>query len=561
MSQIFLKILNMSISASYVVLAVLLLRILIKKAPKWITVVMWGAVALRLVFPFSIESVLSLIPSPETVSPGIMTDSAPSIDSGIPIINNAINPIINQTFAPIPGDSANPLQVIVPILTIVWVVGMVALLVYMVISYLRLERNIGTAVLYKNTDNVYQSENVGSPFVLGVFRPRIYLPFNMDEGDMDHVIAHECAHISRRDHLWKPLGFLLLAVYWFNPLMWLSYVLLCRDIELACDEKVVKELDIQARAEYSQALLTCSIKRSAIAACPLAFGEVGVKDRVKSVINYRKPGFWIVVTAVVACVVVVVCFLTNPVKDSNDVIANAPTPTPTLQVTPTPTPEASPTVPPQNGQSIVVGDQFSIINYDGDISALPKSIVIAPMKDQYKDITDRETAHTEVSLPDCRDMVEKLLATDYGMDSVAGMMLYESYVAAQRVDPDTGVDEDSTIIMSRTYTYYDTIGGIRVADSYVRVSVDAEGVKGVQYNRMIVPSSLDELGPDNLVGDDYITPFEAYAEVLVRSPTITIASVALSYVPVEGVHVLCYEFITTWAGSIYVDVISGEKVS
>ncbi len=561
MSQIFLKILNMSISASYVVLAVLLLRILIKKAPKWITVVMWGAVALRLVFPFSIESVLSLIPSSETVSPGIMTDSAPSIDSGIPIINNAINPIINQTFAPIPGDSANPLQVIVPILTIVWVVGMVALLVYMVISYLRLERNIGTAVLYKNTDNVYQSENVGSPFVLGVLRPRIYLPFNMDEGDMDHVIAHECAHISRRDHLWKPLGFLLLAVYWFNPLMWLSYVLLCRDIELACDEKVVKELDIQARAEYSQALLTCSVKRSAIAACPLAFGEVGVKDRVKSVINYRKPGFWIVVTAVVACVVVVVCFLTNPVKDSNDVIANAPTPTPTLQVTPTPTPEASPTVPPQNGQSIVVGDQFSIINYDGDISALPKSIVIAPMKDQYKDITDRETAHTEVSLPDCRDMVEKLLATDYGMDSVAGMMLYESYVAAQRVDPDTGVDEDSTIIMSRTYTYYDTIGGIRVADSYVRVSVDAEGVKGVQYNRMLVPSSLDELGSDNLVGDDYITPFEAYAEVLVRSPTITIASVALSYVPVEGVHVLCYEFITTWAGSIYVDVISGEKVS
>ena len=187
---------------------------------------------------------------------------------------------------------------------------MIALLIYTVISYAKVKRKIGTAVLYK--DNIYQSENVVSPFVLGIIKPNIYLPFKMNEKDMEHVVAHEMAHIRRKDHLWKPLGFILLTLHWFNPLMWLGYVLLCRDIELACDEKVIKELDHDARADYSQALLTCSVNRRMIAACPLAFGEVGVKDRVKSVLNYKKPAFWIIIAAVVACVVVAVCFLTNP---------------------------------------------------------------------------------------------------------------------------------------------------------------------------------------------------------------------------------------------------------
>ena len=310
MSEIFLKIINMSISASYIVLAVLLLRLLLKKAPKWITVVLWGIVAVRLVCPFSIESVLSLIPSSEVVSPNIMTDKTPTINTGIPIINSALNPVISESFTPNPGDSANPLQIWIPVLTAIWIVGMVALLIYTVISYARVRRKIGTAVLYK--DNIYQSENVVSPFVLGIIKPKIYLPFNINEKDMEHVVAHEMAHIRRKDHLWKPLGFLLLTLHWFNPLMWLGYVLLCRDIELACDEKVIKELDHDARADYSEALLTCSVNRRMIAACPLAFGEVGVKDRVKSVLNYKKPAFWIIMAAVVACVVVAVCFLTNP---------------------------------------------------------------------------------------------------------------------------------------------------------------------------------------------------------------------------------------------------------
>ena len=310
MSEIFLKIINMSISASYIVLAVLLLRLLLKKAPKWITVVLWGIVAVRLVCPFSIESVLSLIPSAETVSPDIMMDRTPEINTGIPIINQVINPVISGSFTPDPGTSANPLQLWIPTFAVIWIVGMIALLIYTVISYAKVKRKIGTAVLYK--DNIYQSENVVSPFVLGIIKPNIYLPFKMNEKDMEHVVAHEMAHIRRKDHLWKPLGFILLTLHWFNPLMWLGYVLLCRDIELACDEKVIKELDHDARADYSQALLTCSVNRRMIAACPLAFGEVGVKDRVKSVLNYKKPAFWIIIAAVVACVVVAVCFLTNP---------------------------------------------------------------------------------------------------------------------------------------------------------------------------------------------------------------------------------------------------------
>ncbi len=317
MTDLFLTIVNMGISAGWLVVAVVLIRLLIKKAPKWITVLLWGVVALRLLCPLSIESVMSLIPSAQTISPDIMLDSTPAIDSGVPIINNAVNPLITDTFTPTPAASANPLQIWIPILAAVWGAGMVAMLGYTAVSYWRLHRRVATAVRLR--DNIYQSECVESPFVLGIIRPRIYLPFGIGVGDMAYVISHERAHLRRRDHWWKPFGFLLLTVYWFHPLMWVGYVLLCRDIELACDERVVKELDTLQRADYSQALLTCSVNRRSIAACPLAFGEVGVKDRVKSVLSYKKPAFWLVIAAVVALIAVAVCFLTNPVAtDTHD---------------------------------------------------------------------------------------------------------------------------------------------------------------------------------------------------------------------------------------------------
>ena len=314
MNELFLKIINMSISASWLVLAVLILRFVLKKAPKWINVLLWGIVAIRLICPFSFESQLSLIPSAETIPLNIGMDSTPTINSGISAINNAVNPIISQSNTPMAGASINPLQITIVIYEYIWIFGMIALALYTAISYWRLHRKVDTAVRYK--DNIFQSENVSSPFVFGIIKPRIYLPFKMNGQDLEHVVAHEHAHIRRKDHWWKPLGFLLLTIHWFNPLMWMAYVLLCRDIELACDEKVIKELGNEQRGDYTQALVACSVNRRMIAACPLTFGEVGVKERVKSVMNYKKPALWVIIIAVIVCVGVAVCFLTNPKQDS-----------------------------------------------------------------------------------------------------------------------------------------------------------------------------------------------------------------------------------------------------
>ena len=310
----FLKIINMSISASWLVLAVLILRFVLKKAPKWINVLLWGIVAIRLICPFSFESTLSLIPSAETIPLNIGMDTTPTINSGISAINNAVNPIISQSNTPMAGASVNLLQITIGIYEYIWIFGMIALALYTVISYWRLRRKVDTAVRYK--DNIFQSENVSFPFVLGIIKPRIYLPFKMNGQYLEYVVAHEQAHICRKDHWWKPLGFLLLMIHWFNPLMWLAYVLLCRDIELACDEKVIKELGNEQRGDYTQALVACSVNRRMIAACPLAFGEVSVKERVKYVMNYKKPAFWVIIISVIVCVGVAVCFLTNPKQDS-----------------------------------------------------------------------------------------------------------------------------------------------------------------------------------------------------------------------------------------------------
>ena len=314
MNELFLKIINMSISASWLVLAVLILRFVLKKAPKWINVLLWGIVAIRLICPFSFESTLSLIPSAETIPLNIGMDTTPTINSGISAINNAVNPIISQSNTPMAGASVNLLQITIGIYEYIWIFGMIALALYTAISYWRLCRKVDTAVRYK--DNIFQSENVSSPFVFGIIKPRIYLPFKMNGQDLEHVVAHEHAHIRRKDHWWKPFGFLLLTIHWFNPLMWMAYVLLCRDIELACDEKVIKELGNEQRGDYTQALVACSVNRRMIATCPLTFGEVGVKERVKSVMNYKKPALWVIIIAVIVCVGVAVCFLTNPKQDS-----------------------------------------------------------------------------------------------------------------------------------------------------------------------------------------------------------------------------------------------------
>ncbi len=309
--ELFLGVVNMSISASWLIAAVLALRFFTQKAPKWVNVLLWGIVGARLLLPFSIESALSLVPSRETIPQQVLTGPSFDIQTGIPSVDNRVNEYLGDRYFEGVTVPANNGVNVMTVLTIVWAVGVILMLLYTVVSYWRLRRRVGTAVCFR--DNIFQSENIASPFVLGIIRPRIYLPFALEKAAFSHVVAHEMAHIQRRDHWWKPLGFLLLAIHWFNPLMWLGYMLLCRDIELACDEKVIGKLGKEQRADYTQALVSCSIDHRMIAACPLAFGEVGVRERVRSVLNYKKPAFWIVLLSVIACVIVAVCFLTDPV--------------------------------------------------------------------------------------------------------------------------------------------------------------------------------------------------------------------------------------------------------
>ena len=337
----FIDLVNISITASWVVLAVLIVRFCLKKAPKWLSCALWGVVALRLIFPFALESELSLIPSTQTINPSVLYNDSFEVDTGFSVLDNTINNTANGTIDNTvdstvnnivdsevdnaadnksnntvnslnesAGVSASAGIGIAEGIAFVWLMGMFVMASYAFISFLRLKFKLRTAV--KKEGNIYQSEFVDSPFVLGLFRPRIYLPYKTDKADIPLVIEHEKAHVKRFDHIIKPLGYLLLSVHWFNPLVWVAYILLCRDIEAACDEKVIKNLGEDVRKSYSTALLNASISRRSVAACPLAFGEVGVKERIKGVMNYKKPAFWVVVAGVAACIIAAVCLLTNP---------------------------------------------------------------------------------------------------------------------------------------------------------------------------------------------------------------------------------------------------------
>ena len=340
MQTIFLRLLNMSITAGWLVLAVILLRVLLKKAPKAFRVALWALVGIRLVCPFSFESVLSLVPSAQTVQVESLETGIPEIESGIPALDTVINEAIdaaldagervgqkngdieeiketlNETAGANTVNEANAAQEYARWAAIVWIAGMAAMGLYAVVSYGRVYRKVREAVSFH--EHIWLCDHIDTPFILGVIRPRIYLPSDMSELDMQYVIAHESAHLKRRDHWWKPLGFLLLTVHWLNPLMWVAYVLFCRDIELACDERVIRDMGAESKKPYSEALINCSVSRKGIAACPLAFGEVGVKGRIKSVLNYRKPRFWVMIGAMAVCVVVAVCFLTDPPGESED---------------------------------------------------------------------------------------------------------------------------------------------------------------------------------------------------------------------------------------------------
>ena len=313
MSEIFLSVFNTAVTAGWLVLAVVVVRLLLKNAPAWTKCALWAVVALRLVWPFELESMLSLVPSTQTLPPTELTASAPQIHTGIYAMNSAINPTFTQTFTPAPEASVNPLQIVVTVASALWIIGMVAMAVYALISYLRLRRRV--VVSAPVGEGVYLCDTISSPFILGLLKPKIYLPSNLPREQWDAILSHERAHLTRRDHWWKPLGFALLTVFWFHPLLWVAYVLLCRDVELACDEKVIKSLSPEEKQAYSQTLLECSISRKWITACPLAFGETSVKQRIKAVLHYKKPALWIVIAALIICSALAVCFLTDPLSD------------------------------------------------------------------------------------------------------------------------------------------------------------------------------------------------------------------------------------------------------
>lgn len=310
MEAVFLKLLNMSIAGSWMIFAVILLRFPLKKAPRWVTCVLWGLVGIRLIFPFSIESILSLIPSAQTIPENFVHMEQPAISSGIDVVNQIMNPVLSRQFVPDPASSADPLQIITYILSVIWLIGMALMLLYMVCSFFMLKARMRTAVRVRG--NVWQSERVRSPFVLGMIRPRIYLPFHTSSAKMKYVIAHEKAHIRRHDHWTKPIGFLVLTVYWFNPVIWAAYILLCRDIEVACDESAVRNMGVDERKSYSMTLLSFGSGHHTPAICPLAFGEGNIRQRVKNVLNYKKPVLWMLIAAVIVCTAVAVCFMTNP---------------------------------------------------------------------------------------------------------------------------------------------------------------------------------------------------------------------------------------------------------
>lgn len=317
MEGIFVKLLNMSVSASGFILIAVPLRALLKRSPKWIHCLLWGLVAVRLVCPLSFESSFSLAPRADFVETklGVQREDGrymnSATDAGKALnddLDNAQNKnLANKGNADRQGDWKK--------ISWTWFVGVVLLLGYAAISYLRFQKKVQASVRLR--DGIYVCDNIRTPFILGVIRPGIYLPSDMDEVQTDNVIAHERAHLSRLDQVWKPLGYCLLAVYWFNPLCWLAYVLFCRDMELACDEKVIRDMDVEDKKVYSRVLLSFSDPSHRIAAGPLAFGEIGVKKRIQSVLNYRKPAFWMVGLAILALVVTSLCFLTNP-KAEND---------------------------------------------------------------------------------------------------------------------------------------------------------------------------------------------------------------------------------------------------
>lgn len=316
MGEVFLKLVNMSMTASVMIMFVVLLRLLFRRVPKQYCCILWMLVGLRLICPVTLESAMSLIPSAEPIPEAVLESNSMWVETGIEALDRPVNHYFQDHYyegISVPTDHK---EQILEVLAWAWLAGVGGMLVYGGGSFLYLRRRLKTAVRLR--DDLWQSEYVKSPFILGMFRPRIYLPFDLEEPQLTYVLAHERAHMKRGDHFIKPISFLLLSVYWFNPFIWLAFCLLCRDLEQACDERVIWSMDDAEKKEYARSLLHLSARGYGVGACPVAFGEVAVKERIKSVLRYRKPALGLAVLAVLGCVVAGVCFLTNPRESAGE---------------------------------------------------------------------------------------------------------------------------------------------------------------------------------------------------------------------------------------------------
>ena len=415
MGDIFLQLLNMSITAGWLVLAVLAVRFLFRNMPKWICCLLWAAVALRLLVPFSIESPFSLQPSAQpiqstTVMDGGVKTYVPSIDSRVSFVENRVNPALRDTFAYQESESAAPVQIVTEIAGCIWLVGMAVLLIYALVGVIRLHRSVREAIRYR--DNSYVCDAVTTPFLLGVFRPRIYLPSALSQAEIDYVLAHERAHLRRGDHVWKTIGYLMLCVYWFHPLCWIAYLMLCKDIELACDERVIRDMSYDDKKEYSRVLLSCATQRRFVLSCPLAFGEVGVKERVKMVLNHKKCAFGITVLAVVVCVVVAICFLTNPVgapSDETTEVTDSAAPAGQTETTGSAASEINGTQTTRDAEVIEVTDETAVID------ELTRVVSTVGLENAYP-------WNNTVDLKQNADALIKMAADDSGRYEIYGIM-------------------------------------------------------------------------------------------------------------------------------------------
>lgn len=312
MTELFLSFVNRSITAGWMILPVLCLRWCLRNfRSKDLICILWGLVGLRLALPFSLPTPFSLVPSAQTIPADIMYASSPAIDTGLSTLNQTVNPMLSTSFSPDPATSANPLQIWLALAALIWVIGIALFALYALISLLRLRHRLTEAVPVG--ENVWVCDHIASPFLLGLMHPRIYLPSSLDPQTAASVIAHEHAHLMRRDSIWKAVGFVLLALYWFHPLVWVAYVLFCRDMELACDARATRDFSPAERKTYAEALLACSLPHAGRSFCPLAFGEIGVKSRIRALLQGKKPSRLLVILTACVIVALAVCFLTDPV--------------------------------------------------------------------------------------------------------------------------------------------------------------------------------------------------------------------------------------------------------